>query len=298
MLAFVVIICLASCDNKTPEANLMNNIDSLSYSLGVVHTQGLKDYLVNRLSVDTAYIDDFIKGLNEGANAGDSKQRNAYLVGITIGQQICNQSVKDINTEVFGEGSPKTISLKNFMAGFIGEIKGNNNLMTMQRATEVSQRLMSEIKNRENLEINRAGDKEQQLTDNLIENESEAEERAAREAAEQAERESKTWTGASSESELRQKLNGTSWYINWKGLKHKFVFSDGAITLYTSLDGEFDNEGKYYDSYLVKSKGEYLVVGFGDEEKYLDNYQIVFTDSRVILGMHGKPIGDLTFMGR
>lgn len=123
----------------------------------------------------------------------------------------------------------------------------------------------------------------------------EAEERAAREAAE---RESKTWTGASSVSELRQKLDGTSWYINWKGLKHKFVFSDGAITLYTSLDGEFDNEGKYYDSYLVKSKGEYLVVGFGDEEKYLDNYQIVFTDSRAILGMHGKPIGDLTFMGR
>ena len=129
----------------------------------------------------------------------------------------------------------------------------------------------------------------------------EAEERAERErqeAEERAERESRTWTGASSESELRQKLDGTSWYINWKGLKHKFVFSDGAITLYTSLDGEFDNEGKYYDSYLVKSKGEYLVVGFGDEKKYLDNYQIVFTDSRVILGMHGKPIGDLTFMGR
>ena len=73
MWAFVVIICLASCDDKTPEADLMNNIDSLSYSLGVVQTQGLKNYLVNRLSVDTAYIDDFIKGLNEGANAGYSK---------------------------------------------------------------------------------------------------------------------------------------------------------------------------------------------------------------------------------
>ena len=106
------------------------------------------------------------------------------------------------------------------------------------------------------------------------------------------------WTGASSESELRQKLNGTSWYINWKGLRHKFEFSDGAVTLYTSINEEFSNEGNYYDSYLVKSKGESIVIGFGNEEKYLDNYQIVFTDSRAFLGMHGKPIGELTFMGR
>ena len=51
------------------------------------------------------------------------------------------------------------------MAGFISGLIGNNDLMTIQRAIEVSQRLMSEIKNRENLEINRAGDKEQQLTE-------------------------------------------------------------------------------------------------------------------------------------
>lgn len=165
MLAFVVIICLTSCDNKKSEANLKNDIDSLSYALGVVQTQGLKDYLVNSLSVDTVYIDDFIKGVNEGANAGDSKQRTAYLAGISIGQQISGQLVKGINAEVFGDGSPKTISLNNYMAGFISGLIGNNDLMTIQRAIEVSQRLMSEIKNRENLEINRAGDKEQQLTE-------------------------------------------------------------------------------------------------------------------------------------
>ena len=39
----------------------------------------------------------------------------------------------------------------------------------------------------------------------------EAEELAARETAE---RESRTWTGASSVSELRQRLDGTSWFIN------------------------------------------------------------------------------------
>ncbi len=303
MLAFVVIICLASCDNKTPEANLMNNIDSLSYSLGVVQTQGLKNYLVNRLSVDTAYIDDFIKGLNEGANAGDSKQRNAYLVGISIGLQICNQSVKDINTEVFGEGSPKTISLKNFMAGFIGEIKGNNNLMTMQRATEVSQRLMSEIKNRENLEINRAGDKERQLTDNLIENESEAEERAAREAAEQAERESKTWTGASSESELRQKLDGTSWETTYDVLRYKVTFSNGMVNMiFTDLDGSRYKSEETYEYEIKEVRGCFFVnMGYSipiENSKDLE-YSIVFKDNKVFLFSNQKVnIGELIFLGR
>lgn len=63
--------------------------------------------------------DDFIKGLNDGANAGDDKKKAAYYAGIQIGQQISNQMVKGINHEVFGDDSTKTISLKNFTAGFI-----------------------------------------------------------------------------------------------------------------------------------------------------------------------------------
>ena len=125
----------------------------------------------------------------------------------------------------------------------------------------------------------------------------EAEERAAREAAE---RESKTWTGASSVSELRQKLEGTSWYINQEGLKRKLVFSDGAITMYTSLDGDFDNEGHYYNSYEIKSKEGYLFVFFGFDEEHMGDrdFGICFTDSKAIFTQFGKPIGQLTFMGR
>ena len=38
-----------------------------------VQTQGLKDYLVGRMDVDTAYMDEFIKGLNEGATKTSKK---------------------------------------------------------------------------------------------------------------------------------------------------------------------------------------------------------------------------------
>ena len=115
-------IMIASCGNQTPRASLKSDVDTLSYAIGMAQTQGLKEYLVGNLDIDTAYINDFIKGLNEGANAGDNKKKAAYYAGIQIGQQISNRMMKGINHEVFGEDSTKTISLKNFMAGFISGV--------------------------------------------------------------------------------------------------------------------------------------------------------------------------------
>ncbi len=144
--AAIVAAGFASCGKSTPKADLKNNVDSLSYAIGMAQTQGLKDYLVSNLGVDTAYIDEFIKGLNEGANAGDDKKKAAYYAGIQIGQQISNQMVRGINHELFGEDSTKTISLKNFMAGFISGTTGKKGLMTVEQAQEVAQRKMQEIK--------------------------------------------------------------------------------------------------------------------------------------------------------
>lgn len=144
--AAIVAAGFASCGKSTPKADLKNNVDSLSYAIGMAQTQGLKDYLVSNLGVDTAYIDEFIKGLNEGANAGDDKKKAAYYAGIQIGQQISNQMVRSINHELFGEDSTKTISLKNFMAGFISGTTGKKGIMTVEQAQEVAQRKMQEIK--------------------------------------------------------------------------------------------------------------------------------------------------------
>ncbi len=145
-LAAVTAVMMYACGNGTPSANLKSDVDTVSYAIGMAQTQGLKDYLVGRLGVDTAYMDEFIKGLNEGANAGDDKKKAAYYAGIQIGQQISNQMVKGINHELFGEDSTKTISLKNFMAGFISGTTGKGGLMTVDSAQQVAQEMMRAIK--------------------------------------------------------------------------------------------------------------------------------------------------------
>ena len=156
----IVAAGFTACGNGTPKANLKSDLDSMSYAIGMAQTQGLREYLVDRLGVDTAYMAEFIKGLNEGANAGDNKKKAAYYAGIQIGQQISNQMMKGINHEVFGDDSTKTISLKNFMAGFVSGTTGKQGLMTLEQAQTVAQTKMQEIKARE-LEKTYGGNKKE-----------------------------------------------------------------------------------------------------------------------------------------
>ena len=145
-VAAVAAVMISSCGNSTPRASLKNEVDTMSYAIGMAQTQGLKEYLVGSLDVDTAYMDEFIKGLNEGANAGDNKKKAAYYAGIQIGQQIANQMVVGINHEAFGDDSTKTISLKNFMAGFVAGTTGKGQKMTMEVAQTTATEKMQKIK--------------------------------------------------------------------------------------------------------------------------------------------------------
>ena len=145
-VAAVMAATMVSCGNGTPKANLKSDVDSVSYAIGIDQSQGLKEYLVGNMGVDTTYIDEFIKGLNEGANAGDNKKKAAHYAGIQIGQQISNQMVKGINYQLFGDDSTKTISLKNLMAGFVSGTTGKGMLMTADSARNLAQEMMRQIK--------------------------------------------------------------------------------------------------------------------------------------------------------
>lgn len=145
-LAALAALTFSACGNSTPKGDLKNDMDTLSYAIGMAQSNGLSQYLVDRMGVDSTYVDDFIKGLNEGVSAGDDKKKAAYYAGIQIGQQISNQMIKGINHEIFGEDSTKTISLKNFMAGFVSGYTGKGGLMTMEQAGMTAQMKMEQVK--------------------------------------------------------------------------------------------------------------------------------------------------------
>ena len=143
VMAAAAIVAFGSCQkNAGPSASLKTELDTLSYELGMANSRGLKIYLSERLGVDTAYMDDFYKGVATSAQAGDDKKKAAYYAGIQIGQQLGTQMYKGINFQLFGEDSTKTISLRNLIAGFIAGTKGKGEKISMKQVEkELNQRM-------------------------------------------------------------------------------------------------------------------------------------------------------------
>ena len=159
---------IASCGGNAPTASLKNDVDTLSYAIGVAQTQGLNNYLAQAKGIDTTYIAEFIKGVTDGANAGDDKKKAAYYAGVEIGQQIQGQMLRGINMSIFGDDSTKSISLNNLLAGFISAVAKKDMKMTVREADSTANAMVEVFKARAMEE--KYGDNKKKGEDFLAEN--------------------------------------------------------------------------------------------------------------------------------
>lgn len=113
---------LASCTSQGPKANMKREVDTLSYMMGVSNTQGLKDYVIGRLGVDSAHMADFVRGIEQGMKETDAKQK-AYMAGVQIGQQVSGDMFEAINNQIFSGDSTQSLSKENFLAGFMAAVQ-------------------------------------------------------------------------------------------------------------------------------------------------------------------------------
>lgn len=139
-------ILFASCGGKTPKADLQNSVDTLSYAFGVAQSNGLREYAIQRLGIDSTMLDEFFKGIIDGASAGDNKKKKAYLAGISIGQQVSNQMMPGMNNELFMGDSTKTVNIEDFLAGFIGSASGKKTIISVDSAQQVVNVMMQRVK--------------------------------------------------------------------------------------------------------------------------------------------------------
>ena len=131
--AMAAAVCMASCTGQAPKANMKNEIDSLSYMRGVTSTQGLQQYAMAQLGLDTAYTADFIKGIVAGMGMSSAKDQ-AYTVGIQIGQQVSGRMYEGISHQIFGNDST-FLDKNNYLAGFLAAVKSNYNQDLMTEAS-------------------------------------------------------------------------------------------------------------------------------------------------------------------
>lgn len=91
------------------------DVNTFSYAWGKANTQGLKQYLVQRMGIDTTYIADFLEGFDVGQLTEADKRQKARLAGLEIRTQVegqvlpqaaaqINDSVDLLNRALFLEG--------------------------------------------------------------------------------------------------------------------------------------------------------------------------------------------------
>lgn len=143
VMAITAAAAFTGCGKSAPKADMKSDIDSLSYAFGIEQSQGVKMYL-KQMDIDTTYLDEFIKGVTEGAKGADDKKKAAYNSGIMVGQQL-SMMQKGYSRQLFADDSTKSLSMKNLIAGFIAGTSGKNAKMTVEQARVIGQKKSMEI---------------------------------------------------------------------------------------------------------------------------------------------------------
>jgi len=138
---------LTSCGNGAPSASLKNDVDSMTYAIGMAQSQGLVPYIA-QMGIDTTKMDMFIKGVKEGAAVGDDKAKEAYLMGLTIGKQVGSQMAPALERQIFGNDSTQSLNIKTLLAGFIAGTLNKGGQFTMEQARTVAEEKMNSVKAR------------------------------------------------------------------------------------------------------------------------------------------------------
>ena len=136
MMCTIAIISSCTSTPKAPKANLSNDIDSLSYAIGVSQAGGLTQYLV-QMKIDSAYMNEFLKGFYEGIFLqSDDVKKTAYMEGLKIGQQFGGQTLDQFSQQIFGGEAEERLSKDNFVAGFAAGATQNDNFMNQGKAKD------------------------------------------------------------------------------------------------------------------------------------------------------------------
>lgn len=128
-LALVATSAMAKAKKTTKKAKAVEvevvdtiNINDFSFHMGRANTQGLKQYLVQRMGIDTTYMTDFLEGFEAARMTETDKRMKARLAGMEIRQQVENQVMPQINMQI--DDTQERLNRAEFTRGFRAGIAG------------------------------------------------------------------------------------------------------------------------------------------------------------------------------
>lgn len=110
---------------KVQPVSQLKGVDgkTFSYALGVVQGDGLKSFLFQQLGVDSAYIDEAVKGMNAEISKEEAKKLMAFAAGLRVAE-MNRQSQPMYNKEITGKEDSTYFDLPQFQASLSQVILG------------------------------------------------------------------------------------------------------------------------------------------------------------------------------
>lgn len=120
---------------ESQQLRLQTPSDSLSYAAGKAATLGLIQYLQQQFQVDTAYIGDVIQGYKDATEQGADPHFKAYSAGLDIARTALERILP--GTQAAFEGSPDSIKVDYFNAGFLSGLANDTSVYTLDKARQL-----------------------------------------------------------------------------------------------------------------------------------------------------------------
>lgn len=137
--------------------NITVGADTLSYAAGQMLTQGLLDYVVKQLKVDTTYMAAFVSGIEESLFTTESPEAHAKAAGGKIAGMIKDNMIPQMKKR-HGELS-LPFNEEVFKKGFMDAVSKDTAIFTVEAASQYHEKVISsatEKKNKEAVEKGKA----------------------------------------------------------------------------------------------------------------------------------------------
>lgn len=141
----VLALCLPLLAAAQGKAKLWDAADSLSYALGMTQAKDVSAHLME-VGIEQAYLNEVLRGMGVGLRSVGDKKLLAFNTGIQLGTQLGARTLRDLNLDIFGEGTGKTLNTDKFMAALSATLQGGATQMTPREAPEVAEALAEQIR--------------------------------------------------------------------------------------------------------------------------------------------------------
>lgn len=140
-------------EKKRPKVTLLQPVpaDSFSYAMGVAQSASLRQYLLMREGVDSAYLNDAVCGLMAKYNEKAVKGKVAYAAGLKVGQMNATSVIPSLNKMATGKADSAYIDRDLFVKGLGQGVLKQPTSISEEQALAIIERQTAYIRQRDSI---------------------------------------------------------------------------------------------------------------------------------------------------